>query len=458
MAKLPVVAVVGRPNVGKSTLFNRILSRKIAVVDDRPGVTRDRNYMDADWNGVSFTIIDTGGMVPESRESMEQEINRQVEIAVHEADVVLMLVSVDVDPTDLDQEISRRFLRKCPEKIILAANKTESPSAEFAMASYWCLGMGEPLPISALHGRGVGDLLDCVVERINDLYDPEAARFREYDIKIAVVGRPNAGKSSLVNRLLGDNRVIVSTVAGTTRDSIDTAFDYEGSRVKLIDTAGLRKKSHVKDDVEYYANLRSLGSIHRADIAILLVDTGRKLSEQDMRIIRHVREERKGLLICWNKWDTIEKDDRTFDEIVKESRQEYRDLDTIPMLSISALTGQRVMDVLKLSFQVRANMTKELDRGELEDQFFSWIRRTPHPYVVGETVRFLGIKQQRDASPHFVIFCANPKRVEESYIRFLKNRLHTVYGFPGAFIALTFKGPGRGNAHSRDNAATYDED
>lgn len=447
MTELPIVAVVGRPNVGKSTLFNRILNRKIAVVDDRPGVTRDRNYMEAEWNGSHFTLVDTGGMVPQSKEKMEAEINRQVDIAVNEADVVLFLVAADVEPTDLDTEIARRLRKSCPDKLVLAANKTESPSAELTMQSYWSLGLGEPIGVSGLHGKGVGDMLDKIVEKADAV--TKIKDTTEYAVKIAVVGCPNAGKSSLINKILGDKRVIVSEIAGTTRDSIDTNFDFNGKNIKLIDTAGLRKKSRVNDDVEYYSNLRSLGSIARCDVAVLLIDTARNLSEQDMKIVSHIKSERKGLIICWNKWDIIEKDGKTFDSLVKATREEYKDLENIPMLSISALTGQRVSDVIKLSLKIRETAQHKLNKTELEDTFFSWTRRNPHPYVVGETVRFLGIKQQPDDYPHFVIFCTNPQRITEDYTRYLKNRIYKVYGFDGSFVVLDFKSPGRSGAKTR---------
>jgi len=453
MAQLGTVAVVGRPNVGKSTLFNRILNRKIAVVDDRPGVTRDRNYMDAEWSGTHFTIIDTGGMVPQSGESMEQEINRQVEIAINEADVVLFLASADIEPTDLDCEIAKRLRKQCAEKLILAVNKTEAPSAELVMQSYWSLGLGEPMAISALHGKGVGDMLDKIVEKIKGITKKKEEI--NYAVKIAVVGCPNAGKSSLINKILGDKRMIVSEIAGTTRDSIDTTIDYNGKTIKLIDTAGLRKKARVNDDVEYYSNLRSIGSIARCDVAVLLVDTARKLSEQDMKIVAHIKDERKGLIICWNKWDIIEKDGKTFDSLVKATRDEYKDLENIPMLSISAMTGQRVNDVMKLTLRIKENSQKVVGKTELEDQFFSWTRRNPHPYIVGQSVRFLGIKQQPDPYPHFVIFCANPKRVSEDYIRYLKNRIYAAYGFEGSFVVLDFKGPGRSGAKNREQFSGY---
>ena len=455
MSQLGIVAVVGRPNVGKSTLFNRILNRKIAVVDDRPGVTRDRNYMQADWSGTNFTIIDTGGMVPQSSQKMEREINRQVDIAVNEADAVLFLAAADVEPTDLDCEIAKRLRKLCPQKLILAVNKTESPSAETIMQSYWNLGLGEPLGISALHGKGVGDMLDKVIEKIN------AAEKRkeesDYAVKIAVVGCPNAGKSSLVNKILGDKRMIVSETAGTTRDSIDAAFNFGENLIKLIDTAGLRKKARVKDDVEYYSNLRSLGSIARCDVAVLLVDTARKLSEQDMKIAAHIKSERKGLIVCWNKWDIIEKDGKTFDGLVKATKNEYKDLENIPMLSISALTGQRVSDVIKLSLKIKENSKKIIAKSELEDKFFLWIRRYPHPYIVGETVRFLGIKQQNDTYPHFVIFCTNPKRVSQDYIRYIKNKIYDAFDFDGSFVVLDFKSPGRSGAKTREEFESNSE-
>ncbi|MDR0303574.1 MAG: ribosome biogenesis GTPase Der [Chitinispirillales bacterium] len=448
MTKLPTVAVVGRPNVGKSTLFNRILKKKIAVVDDRPGVTRDRNYMEAEWNGSHFTIIDTGGMVPESKEKMEREINRQVNIAVNEADVVLFLAAADVEPSDLDCEIAVRLRKQCSDKLILAVNKTESPSAEITMHSYWNLGLGEPIGVSALHGKGVGDMLDKIIEKVNAVEKKKDEI--NYAVKIAVVGRPNSGKSSLVNKILGDKRVIVSEIAGTTRDSIDTSFDFNGNLIKLIDTAGLRKKARVNDDVEYYSNLRALGSIARCNIAVLLVDTARKLSEQDMKIVAHIISERKGLIICWNKWDIIEKDGKTFDTLVKTSRESYKDLENIPMISISALTGQRVVDIVRLSLKIKERSQFIVPKSELEDKFFSWTRRNPHPYIVGEAVRFLGIKQQEDEYPHFIIFCTNPNRVTQDYARYLKNRIYDVFEFEGLFVVLDFKSPGRSGAKTRE--------
>lgn len=455
MAKLPVVAVVGRPNVGKSTLFNRILRRKIAVVDDQSGVTRDRNYMDSDWNGVDFVVVDTGGMVPDTKESMAGEINRQVEIALLEADAVLFLVAGDTEPTDLDLRIAQKLRKTCADKVVLAANKIESPGLMATQSMYWSLGLGEPMGISSLHGIGVGDVLDKIVEKIEEHFDPNRHAFEEYDLKIAIVGRPNAGKSSLVNRLLGDNRVIVTDIAGTTRDSIDTAFDFQGAKVKLIDTAGMRKKSRVNDDVEYYSNLRSLGSIHRSDIAILLIDTDRQIGDQDMRIIRHVKQERKGLIICWNKWDIIDKDERTFDDIVKASRDEYKDLENIPMLSISALTGKRVHDVMKYAFMVKEDRERTISRADLEDNFFEWIKRNPHPYISGQPVRFVGIKQQRGDNPHFVIFCTNKHRVVESYIRFLKNKIYKTYRYMGSFVVVDFKTPGRRSFGDEGNSEGF---
>jgi len=457
LSKLPVVAVVGRPNVGKSTLFNRILQRKIAVVDDQAGVTRDRNYMEAEWTGTNFTLIDTGGMMPDSKETMEAEINRQVDIAVAEATVVIFLVAADMEPTDLDIEIAKRFRRTCAERVVLAVNKAESTYAQAAIGTYWSLGLGEPIGVSALHGMGVGDLLDASVEKIEEHFDPEKAMSLDYDLKLAIVGRPNAGKSSLVNKFLGDERVIVTDIAGTTRDSIDTSMEYEGKYIKLIDTAGMRKKGRVNDDVEYYSNLRSVGSINRCDIVVLLIDTDRRLSEQDMKIIRHVRKERKALIICWNKWDLVNKDHRTFDTIVKETRHDYKDLNNIPMVSISALTGKRVHELLNLALKVKEINEVQVNRNELEDEFFGWTKRNPHPYVVGETVRFLGIKQQPDPYPHFIIFCSNPHRVTDAYERFLKNRLYKQYDFQGAFIIIDFKGPGRGASRpSGDSGGGYE--
>lgn len=443
MAKLPIVAIVGSPNMGKSTLFNRILKRKIAVVDDRSGVTRDRNYMDTNWNGLHFTLIDTGGMVPESKEEMEQEINTQVAIAVSEADVVVYLVDALNEPTDLDMGIARRFRKDCSDKVIIAANKAETPGAEAMMQTYWSLGLGEPMAVSALHGKGIGDLLDVIVDRVRSLAVNKGDKETEYAVQIAVVGRPNAGKSSLINYILGHERTIVSAMAGTTRDSIDSTVEHDGNLIKIIDTAGLRKKSRVKDDVEYYSNLRSLRSIYRSDVCVLMVDTDRELAEQDMKVVKRVKEDKKGLIVVWNKWDLIEKDSKTFDKLVKEMRSRYPELKHVPMLSISALTGKRVKDVLELALQVKETMAFRPSRSELEDNFFMWVRRHPHPYTVGEKVRFVGIKQQKSDYPHFVVFCTNRHRIEESYINYIRNKIYSTYGYAGAFVILDFKEPGR---------------
>ena len=341
MLSKPVVSIVGRPNVGKSSLFNRIIGKRIAVVDDFAGVTRDRNYYSAQWSGVPFLIVDTGGLIPNVHEAMPEAIHDQVNIAIKESDVVLFMVDAGTGPTDLDLLVAKQ-LRRISERVILVVNKAESSSVIFDLDSFRSLGIGTPHPISALHGKGVADLLDLVLEIISR--EPtEPVEEAEPDLKLTIIGRPNAGKSSLVNKLLGQNRMIVDDKPGTTRDAIDSELEYNGRRVTLIDTAGLRKRARVKQDMEYYSNLRALSSIERCDVCVLMVDVNGEIGVQDLRILKRVIEMHKGVLLCWNKWDLKEKDHRTFDQLVEETRREFMELRWVPMLSISALTGQRVI-------------------------------------------------------------------------------------------------------------------
>ena len=441
MPSIPVVAIVGRPNVGKSSLFNRILGKRIAVVDDFPGVTRDRHYQSVVWEDQTFTMIDTGGLLPNVREEMPEAIHDQVHIAVDEADVVLFLVDAGTGPTDLDLMIAKQLRRTAADKVIITVNKAESRSTLFELDSYRSLGMGDPYPVSALHGNGVADLLDKVIEIIHNKqhqqHEPQEAAGEL--LKLAIIGRPNAGKSSLVNKLLRQNRMIVGSTPGTTRDAIDSEMQYRGKKITLIDTAGLRKRSHVKQDLEYYSNLRALDSIKRCDICVLMIDVTNEIGVQDLRILKKVLEMRKGVMLIWNKWDIMKKDHRTFDQLVAETRRQYMELRHIPMLSVSALTGQRATMILDTALEIQERMSTRVPASEFENNLFSWVRIHPHPAIPENPVRILGARQITAHFPLFRIFTTNPKQVAPSYIRYLTNKIYETYTFDGCPIVLEFR-------------------
>lgn len=437
MLSKPVVSIVGRPNVGKSSLFNRIIGRRIAVVDDFAGVTRDRNYYSAQWSGVPFLIVDTGGLIPNVHDALPEAIHDQVNIAIEESDVVLFMVDAGTGPTDLDLLVAKQ-LRRISDRVILVVNKAESSSVIFYLDSFRSLGIGTPYPISALHGKGVADLLDQVLEIIST-EESEPVEESEPDLRLTIIGRPNAGKSSLVNKLLGQNRMIVDDKPGTTRDAIDSELEYNGRRVTLIDTAGLRKRARVKQDMEYYSNLRALSSIERCDVCILMVDVTREIGVQDLRILKHIIEMHKGVLLCWNKWDLKEKDHRTFDQLVEETRREFMELRWIPMLSISALTGQRVNTVIERAFRIKEKMGFRVPSSEFENQVFSWIRVHPHPAIPENPVRFLGARQIGAPYPLFRFFVTNPDEITPGYIRFLSNKIYEAYDFEGCPLTLEFR-------------------
>jgi GTP-binding protein len=443
MKSLPIVSIVGRPNVGKSSLFNRILGRRIAVVDETAGVTRDRNYMRALWNDTEFVLADTGGMVPNARERMAEEIHAQVAVAIAESQVIVFLTEAATGPTDLDMMIARTLRQRFRDRVILAVNKAESAGAELDAAAHHRLGCGEPLPVSALHGKGVADLMDRICEEIERLGPDESAAGGEAALRLAVVGRPNVGKSSFVNKLLKQQRMIVDNAPGTTRDAIDSLMHHDSRPVRLIDTAGLRRKSQIRDNVEYYANLRALGSLDRCDVAALMIDTTDGMREQDLRILSHALELRRGVIVCWNKWDIVEKSAKTFDNLVKETRERYMELRFIPMISISALTGQRVSHVLDIAFEVHERMGKRLAPAELRSAFFEWVRQHPHPIAGTREVRFLGIKQADASTPLFQIFCTNPSLIQPSYRRYLTNKLQERFDFTGCPVAFAFRTAGK---------------
>jgi GTPase len=436
-----IVSIVGRPNVGKSSLFNRIIGHRVAVVDDMPGVTRDRQYHDSRWNGCGFTLVDTGGLDYSEKEGMLKEIAKQVEIACGESDVILFMVDATVGITGPDSLIARKLRKLGPDKVILVVNKSESKQAALDAGVFVSLGLGEGFSVSSIHGRGVGDLLDAVCERLKNSQGPvkKAAMDDENALRIAIVGRPNAGKSSLVNKLLHNERMIVSPEPGTTRDSIDTAMDYNGNAIVLVDTAGLRKKSNVHDDVEYYCNLRALESIKRCNVCVLMIDATQGLEEQDLKIVRHIVTLRKGILVCWNKWDIRSKDHKTFDQLVAQSKELYMELRHVPMLSISALTGQRITRVIECAQQIKTRMETPAPLDDFRAKVKEWIRLQPHPATSNEPVRIVSCDQLPARFPLFRFFALNAKNARVSYKRYLANNIYETYDFDGCPVVIEFK-------------------
>jgi GTP-binding protein len=438
-----IVSIIGRPNVGKSSLFNRIIGKRVAVVDDMPGVTRDRHYHDAAWNGCGFMLVDTGGLEHATEEGMAREIDKQVLIACEESDVILFLVEAIVGPTNLDVLIAKRLRKQDKSKVILVINKAESKQATFEMGAFFKLGFPEVFPVSSIHGKGVGDLLDSVVELLRQVKKPIVTAIDKIDcLRIAIVGRPNAGKSSLLNRLVNQERMIVSDAPGTTRDSIDTEIEYKGSSIVLIDTAGLRKKSHVDDDVEYYCNIRALESVKRSDLCLLMVDAADGIQEQDLRIVKHIQTNHKGFILCWNKWDLVEKDHTTFDHLMAQTKKTYRELRHIPMVSISALTGQRSTHVLDLAMEVYARMTATVPLNDLREKVKEWIKLHPHPVTANESVQITGCDQFLARYPVFRFFAKNARNARASYKRYLENKIYETYDFDGCPVVIEFHNKG----------------
>jgi GTPase len=434
-----IVSIVGRPNVGKSSLFNRILGKRVAVVHGMPGVTRDRQYRDATWNGCDFTLIDTGGLDIGAREGMSLEITKQAAIACEESDIILFLVDATVGITDMDTLIARRLRKEKHGAVFLVINKAESKQSLQEAHSFISLGFGEGFLVSALHGKGAGDLLDRICKTLRTINKP-AGKFCDPvdDLKIAVVGRPNAGKSSLVNKLVNQERMIVTPLPGTTRDSIDTAMKYKGVTVVLIDTAGLRKKANVRGDVEYYCNLRALESINRCDVGVLMIDSTLGVEEQDLKIVGQIQNQHRGVLLCWNKWDIRSKDHTTFDHMAADARKTYRELRHIPMVSISAQTGQRVEKVLDGAIAIHKRMKTLVPLDDFREKVKEWVRLHPHPVTDNEALRIVSGDQLATRYPVFRFFSKNAKNARESYKRYLANKIYETYDFDGCPVAIEF--------------------
>lgn len=430
-----ILAIIGRPNVGKSTLFNRIIGLRDAIVHDEPGVTRDRHYATAEWVGRTFTVIDTGGYVPLSTDLFEEAIREQAEIAISEASVVVFVVDATTGITAIDEEVAD-ILRKSNKKIFLVVNKVDSENRENDSAQFFKLGLGEPITISALGGRKIGDFLDVVTQGFSDDGESEEEHTQ---LRVAIVGKPNVGKSSLVNALLGKPRAIVTNIPGTTRDSIDSILKYQKEEILLIDTAGLRRKSRIKESVEFYSTLRSLKSIDRCDIAILVVDAESGIDKQDLRILENIVEKKRGTIIAANKWDLVEKNDQTAREYEKALHSLLRMYDFVPVIFISALEKQRVYKMVDLAKKVYAAQNKRIPTNKLNALLLKDIQVTPPSSTSGKDIKLNYVTQVKTNPPAIAFFANEPKLIQDKYKRFLERKIREHFGFEGVPISLYFR-------------------
>ncbi|MGN1234412.1 MAG: ribosome biogenesis GTPase Der [Christensenellaceae bacterium] len=428
----PLIAIVGRPNVGKSTFFNKVAGRKISITEDRPGVTRDRLYADAEWAGKKFTMVDTGGIEIKSDDTMWREICRQAEVAIETADVILFITDGKEGVTSSDYDVAD-MLRRSKKPVLLVVNKVDNYSPD-VIYDYYALGLGEPFPVSAEHSTGIGDVLDEAVSFFDGIGEEE-----EDTLKIAVVGKPNAGKSSLVNRLLGFERSIVTNIAGTTRDAVDTVFEYNGEKYTIIDTAGIRKKRSVEDDVEYYSVLRAFDAVRRADVCLLVVDANEGLTEQDVKIIGYVHEQGKPSVIVMNKWDMIEKDTHTVNEFERKLKEDLKFMDYYRSVYISAKTGQRADKVLALAREVYEHACFRIPTGALNDMLMDAFRQSEPPSFNGRRLKLYYASQVSVKPPFFVLFVNDERLLHFSYERYLENTIRASYDFSGTPIRISVR-------------------
>jgi GTP-binding protein len=413
-----IVAIIGRPNVGKSTLFNRLVGFRNAIVDDQPGVTRDRHYAETEWAGKSYTLVDTGGYIPKAKDIIEQAIREQAQIAIEEADFVAFVCDAKDGVTLFDIEIAE-ILRKANKKVLLVVNKVDSESSEQNVPQFYKLGLGDPFSISALQGRKIGDMLDILV---SDL--PKRDRSgKDERLKLAVVGKPNVGKSSFVNALLGLDRNIVTPIPGTTRDPIDSILKRYGEEILLIDTAGLRRRSKIEENVEFYSALRTIKSIERCDVALLLVDAKQGMDKQDLHIVEKIIERKRGIIICINKWDLIEKDDKTAKSFEKSLKELLRLYDYAPIIFISALTKQRIYKVIDQAKLIFEEKGKRITTSKLNDTLLKIVQYNPPSSASGKEIKIKHIIQVKTNPPVFSFFASEPKLIQQNYIRFLENKI-----------------------------------
>lgn len=427
----PVVAIVGRPNVGKSTLFNKIAGERISIVEDTPGVTRDRIYVDAEWLNYNFTLIDTGGLEPESDDSMLQHIYSQAEIAMETADVIIFVTDVHAGVTDSDMQVAN-ILRKTKKPVILVVNKVDD-MRKYSMDIYefYSLGLGEPIGVSSGQGLGIGDMLDEVIKKFpvgSDLIPNDDV------IKVAIIGKPNVGKSSLVNKILGEKRVIVSDIAGTTRDAIDSSYEYNGQKYVFIDTAGMRRKSKIKENIEKYSIIRAVSAVERADVCLIMINAVDGITDQDTKIAGIAHEQGKASIILVNKWDIVEKNDKTMNKFIKDIDMELKYMPYAPKLFISAVTGQRINKLFDMIVAVSNNNKLRVSTGMLNDVLIEAMAINQPPAEKGRQLKIYYITQVSVKPPTFVLFVNDVELMHFSYKRYIENQLRQAFGFDGTPI------------------------
>lgn len=426
-----IVAIVGRPNVGKSTFFNRLIQRREAIVDAVSGVTRDRHYGKSDWNGKEFSLIDTGGYVVGSDDIFEAEIDKQVELAIDEADAIIFMVNVEDGVTGMDEDVAK-LLRKVNKPVFLVVNKVDNNKRAEDAVEFYALGLGEYFTIASINGSGTGDLLDALVEAL-----PEKDEKEEEELpRFAVVGRPNAGKSSFINALIGKDRYIVTDIAGTTRDSIDTKYNRFGFEFNLVDTAGIRRKSKVKEDLEFYSVMRSVRAIEHSDVCLLVVDATRGFDGQVQNIFWLAERNRKGIVILVNKWDLVEKDNKTTKDFEKYIRKQIEPFTDVPIVFISTLTKQRIFKAIETAVEVYNNRVKRVKTSVLNEVLLPIIEHNPPPAYKGKYVKIKYIMQLPTPQPQFAFFCNLPQYVKEPYKRFLENKLREHFNFNGVPVTV----------------------
>jgi len=431
---MPLVAITGRPNVGKSTFFNRLTGSRDSIVDDVSGVTRDRVYGHAAWQGREFAVVDTGGFVPNSADRFEAAIREQVAIALDEADVIVLVVDVTTGVTDLDMEVAQ-LMRRTEKPVFVLANKADNEERRWQAADFWKLAVGEVFAASSLSGMGTGDLLDAVVKALPAAPDRE----EDHRTRIAVIGRPNVGKSSLTNAWLGEDRSIVTEISGTTRDSVDAVLRYHGRELVLVDTAGLRKRSRIRENVEFYALLRTERAIESCDVAVLLIDATEGLEAQDIKVLKSAEALRKGLVIGINKWDLLEKETNTARDFERSINERLRTLEYVPVVTISAMTKQRVAKLMDTVLAVEENRKRRISTSELNEVVLPAIEAHRPPSYRNQPVKIKYATQTRAEPPVFVFFCNHPKAIKEPYRRYLENRLREAFEFTGAPMVLSFR-------------------
>ena len=426
-----IVAIVGRPNVGKSTFFNRLIQRREAIVDAVSGVTRDRHYGKSDWNGKDFSLIDTGGYVKGSDDVFEAEIDKQVELAIDEADAIIFMVDVETGVTGMDEEVAK-LLRKVTKPVFLVVNKVDNNKRAEDAVEFYSLGLGTYYTIASINGSGTGDLLDALVDSLPNIEEEVAEELPRF----AVVGRPNAGKSSFINALIGEERYIVTDIAGTTRDSIDTKYNRFGFEFNLVDTAGIRRKAKVKEDLEFYSVMRSVRAIEHADVCLLVFDATRSFDGQVQNIFWLAERNRKGIVILVNKWDLVEKNNKSTKDYEYIIRQQIEPFTDVPIIFISTLTKQRLYKAIETAVEVYKNRSKKIKTSVLNDKLLPLIEKYPPPAYKGKFVKIKYIMQLPTPQPQFAFFCNLPQYVKEPYKRYLENKLREYFDFNGVPISV----------------------